>query len=112
MGNFGAGLWNCPSRRRRLLAGSFIFCRAAAFRKVGGFSQELFAGEELDLSRRLGELARATGREFIILHRHPLVTSARKMRLCSRWELPLRVLRAGRSRGSRNAGSQGLPFVV
>ena len=70
----------------RLLAGSFIFCDAAAFRKVGGFSQGLFAGEELDLSRRLRLLGRETGLEIVILHRHPLVTSARKIHLYSGWE--------------------------
>ena len=41
------------------MAGSFIFCEANAFREVGGFSNELFAGEEIDLSRRLKQLARA-----------------------------------------------------
>jgi GT2 family glycosyltransferase len=74
-------LWNLASRWRRLLAGSFIFVEAAAFRQVGSFSQELFAAEELDLSRRLKQLARETGRKIVILHRHPLKTSARKMRL-------------------------------
>ena len=74
-------LWNGISRAGTLLAGSFIFCEAAAFRQVGGFSNELFAGEELDLSRRLKQLARSTKRRLVILHRHPLVTSARKMHL-------------------------------
>lgn len=92
--NFITGLWNFASRWRRLLAGSFIFCEAAAFRKVGGFSNELFAGEELDLSERLKKLARETGRELVILHRHPLLTSARKMRLYSTRELLGFFLRA------------------
>jgi hypothetical protein len=65
----------------RLLAGSFIFCEVAAFRKIGGFSHELFAAEELELSQRLRKLAREANRKIIILHRHPLVTSARKLRL-------------------------------
>jgi glycosyltransferase involved in cell wall biosynthesis len=76
-----APLWNFASRRRRLLAGAFIFIEAAAFRQVGGFSPELFVGEELELSQRLKKLAKATGKQIIILHRHPLVTSARKMRI-------------------------------
>jgi glycosyltransferase involved in cell wall biosynthesis len=83
--HFAAGIitrgWNCASRIWRLLAGSFIFCETASFRKIGGFSHELFAGEELELSQRLRKLARETDREIVILHRHPLVTSARKMRL-------------------------------
>jgi len=78
---FVTWLWNCASRMGRLLAGSFIFCEAAAFRKIGGFSNELFAAEELELSQRLRKLARETGKGMVILHRHPLVTSARKLRL-------------------------------
>ena len=74
-------LWNGISRTFHWLAGSFIFCDVASFRKVGGFSHELFASEEIDLSKRLKKLARAEGRKIVILHRHPLLTSARKMEL-------------------------------
>jgi len=80
-------LWNLVSRITKWAAGAFIFCEAEAFRKVGGFSNELFASEELDLSKRLKKLARASGKKMVILHRHPLLTSARKMRLYSRFEL-------------------------
>ena len=74
-------LWNGISRTSCLLAGSFIFCEAAAFREVGGFSKDLFAAEEIDLSQRLKRLARKKKKRIVILHRHPLVTSARKMHL-------------------------------
>ena len=74
-------LWNCISRAGRLLAGSFIFCEAAAFWQVGGFNRELFAAEEIDLSRRLKRLAREGKKRIVILHRHPLLTSARKVQL-------------------------------
>ena len=73
--------WNWVSRRKRLLAGSFIFIDAAVFRTVGGFNNELFVTEELDLSARLRPVAKETGREVVILRRHPLVTSARKIEL-------------------------------
>ncbi len=74
-------VWNWLSRNFGLLAGSFIFCEAAAFRHIGGFSQELFASEELDLTKRLKRLARQSRKRVVILHRHPLVTSARKFHL-------------------------------
>jgi glycosyltransferase involved in cell wall biosynthesis len=80
-GRWVVALWNWLSRTFRLLAGSFIFCEAAAFREVGGFSAELFAGEELELSGKLKRLAKEKGKELVILHRHPLLTSARKMHL-------------------------------
>jgi glycosyltransferase involved in cell wall biosynthesis len=75
------GIWNAMSRSLRWAAGAFVYCEAAAFRSIGGFSEELYASEELDLSQRLKRLARAQGREFRILHRHPLHTSARKLHL-------------------------------
>lgn len=72
------GGWNAFSRLTRWAAGSFFFCEVSAFRELGGFSLELFAAEEIDLSRRMKQLARRRGRTFVILHRHPLETSARK----------------------------------
>lgn len=81
--NLLVGMWNKLSRWRHLLAGSFIFCEAQSFRKVGGFNPELFAAEEIDLSIKLKKLAQQTGRSLVILHRHPLVTSARKAHLYS-----------------------------
>jgi glycosyltransferase involved in cell wall biosynthesis len=78
--------WNLLSRLRKWAAGSFIFCEAAAFRETGGFSHQLYASEELDLFVRLKALARARGKTILILHRHPLATSARKMHLYTPWE--------------------------
>lgn len=77
---FFAGVWNAISRMNKWAAGSFIFCETAAFREVGGFSEELYAAEEIDLFRRLKRLARRKARSIVILHRHPLATSDRKVR--------------------------------
>lgn len=99
--------WNWLSLRHGLLAGSFIFCEATAFRTVGGFSEELFAAEEIDLSRKLGKLAAKQGKQIAILQRHPLLTSDRKVHLYSRWEhlgfIVRTVLGLGRSLRSREA---------
>jgi hypothetical protein len=76
-------VWNVVSRVLRWMAGSFIFCETSAFRKIGGFSNQLFATEELELSQRLKKLARTERKRIIILHRHPILTSARKLRLYS-----------------------------
>jgi glycosyltransferase involved in cell wall biosynthesis len=75
------GVWNIISRSLRWAAGSFVFCDASAFRELGGFSLELYAAEEIDLSRRLKRLARRRGRTMVILQRHPILTSGRKARL-------------------------------
>lgn len=85
---FVCGLWNTLSRLRRLVAGSFILVRASAFREVGGFDLQFFAGEELDLALRLQKVVGRRDRQrTIILHRHPLVTSARKMKLYRKGEI-------------------------
>ena len=81
-----AGFWNLLSRALRYVAGSFIFCDARAFRAVGGFNEDLFASEEIHLSRKLKKLARRQGRKIVILRRHPLLTSARKLHLYTPWE--------------------------
>jgi hypothetical protein len=105
--NLVAWLWNGVSRAGTLLAGSFIFCEAAAFREVGGFSVELFAGEELALSRRLKQMARRRRQRLVVLHRHPLVTSDRKVRLYTLGEhvrfLAKVVLLRRKALGSREA---------
>jgi glycosyltransferase involved in cell wall biosynthesis len=80
-------LWNALSRLTRWAPGSFIFCEAAAFQEVGGFSRELYAGEEIDLFRRFKRLARRRGRTIVILHEHPLLTSDRKLHLYTLREL-------------------------
>ena len=78
--------WNLLSRIKKWAPGSFIFCDASAFRQAGGFDERLFASEEIELFQRLNKLAAVTRREIVILHRHPLVTSARKLHLYTTWE--------------------------
>ncbi len=67
--------------RAELAAGCFLFCKADAFREVGGFDERLFAAEEVVLSRAL----RRAGR-FVIL-RDEVLTSGRKLRTHSGLEL-------------------------
>lgn len=83
------GWWNLASRTLKWAAGSFIFCETATFREAGGFTHRLYAAEEIDLFRRLKRLARSRGRSIVILHRHPLLTSARKAHLYTLREMLL-----------------------
>lgn len=85
--------WNAWSRVMRWAAGSFIFCEASVFRAVGGFSQDFYAGEEIDLFRRLKRVARASRRRIVILHGHPIRTSGRKAELYGVWELSRFMIR-------------------
>jgi hypothetical protein len=89
------------------MAGSFIFCETEAFRKLGGFSTELFASEEIEFSKRLKKFARLERKKIVILHQHPIVTSARKLHLYSLREhflfLARTVLAGGKTLNSREA---------
>ena len=78
---FFCGGWNLWSRLAGWAAGSCVWVAAAAFREVGGFGTEYYAGEEVFLSRRLKTLARRQRLRFSILSRHPLRTSSRKLKL-------------------------------
>jgi glycosyltransferase involved in cell wall biosynthesis len=98
-GALAAGIWNALSRIAGWAAGSFIFCEAAAFREAGGFSEELYASEEIDLFRRLKRLARREKRAIAILHRHPLLTSDRKLRLYTWGDFFRFMARTAASRG-------------
>jgi glycosyltransferase involved in cell wall biosynthesis len=106
-GDFITGLWNNVSRGLKWAAGSFIFCEAAAFRKLGGFNMELFASEEIDLSKRLKKLARSERKKIVILRQHPIVTSARKLHLYTAREhfsfLAKTIFRGGKTLNSREA---------
>lgn len=101
------GAWNRLSRTLKWAAGSFIFCEAAAFRELGGFSEDFYAGEEIEFSRRLKRLARRRGQRMVILHRNPLRTSERKARLYTLREhlafMLKTLLLGGRNLRSRNA---------
>ncbi len=95
---FAAGmatwLWNLTSRLQRWLAGSFIFVEKSVFERLGGFNTEFFAAEELELSQRLKKLARKENKRIVVLHRHPLRTSARKLNLYTPKELGVFFLRS------------------
>ena len=87
IGRFFNGVWNLVSCWGRLMAGSFVFVDTRVFREVGGFSETLFAGEELDLAARLKQHCARNGGEIVILRNHPLRTSGRKIELYSDWEM-------------------------
>ncbi|MDB6037838.1 MAG: hypothetical protein JWM99_1679 [Verrucomicrobiales bacterium] len=79
-------LWNFISRLKHWAAGSFIYCESAAFRQLGGFSEKLFATEEIEFSIRLKKLAQLHTRKVVIIRSFPLITSVRKFHLYSAFE--------------------------
>ncbi|MCW8956400.1 MAG: glycosyltransferase [Gammaproteobacteria bacterium] len=75
----GLAGWNWLSVKLGLAAGCFIFCRRDAFDKIGGFSEKVYASEEIWLSRKLKKLGRIQQRRFCIIEHHPAISSGRKL---------------------------------
>jgi glycosyltransferase involved in cell wall biosynthesis len=79
--------WNGISQRLGLAAGSFVFCLAEGFRAVGGFSEAVYASEEIWFSRALKKWGRERKLGFEVLGSAPVVTSGRKLEWFSPWRL-------------------------
>ena len=76
----GTGLWNSLSHRFRMAAGCFVFCRKDGFGAVGGFSQAVYASEEIWFSWKLLKWGKPRGLSFRIIDHPPVITSSRKLR--------------------------------
>jgi len=85
----GIRFWNGVARTGKLAAGCFVFCRRDAFDAVGGFSDRVYAGEEIFLSRQLKKWGRRNNMSFEIVNIDPVVTSVRKLD----WYSPMQLAR-------------------
>jgi len=91
--NLTLRLWTGTSILFRWAAGALVVCRRDAFRDVGGFNQDLYAMDEIRLSKQLKQWGWQRGLQFTILTRHPLETSSRKVALYSGREIAGQILR-------------------
>ncbi|MGB1799543.1 MAG: glycosyltransferase [Gammaproteobacteria bacterium] len=80
-------LWNWISTTTRNAAGSFIYCPKDAFQEIDGFSEVVYASEEIWLSRNLKKLGKKRKQTFEIIKQPRVITSMRKMQ----WYSPLRI---------------------
>jgi cellulose synthase/poly-beta-1,6-N-acetylglucosamine synthase-like glycosyltransferase len=83
IGHFFIEICNLLMRTLVWAAGSFVFCRADAFREIGGFSTELYAAEEIQFSQDLKRWGTARGLGFALLHTQRHISSGRKFYLYS-----------------------------
>jgi glycosyltransferase involved in cell wall biosynthesis len=84
--------WNFLSRTLHWAAGSFVFCRAEAFREIGGFTLDLYAAEEIRFSGELKRWAKNQGQRVVILQRSRHISSGRKFQLYNRGEILRHIL--------------------
>jgi glycosyltransferase involved in cell wall biosynthesis len=87
VGRLCIGAWKRISKLTATAAGSFIFCRTEAFHAVGGFDESLYASEEVRFSRLVRKWGKKRGLAFIILDHAPAMTSARKLKWYSGFEI-------------------------
>jgi glycosyltransferase involved in cell wall biosynthesis len=83
--------WNVLSRITQLAAGSYIFCRRTAWIETGGFSEKVYAGEELFFSSNLKRWGKRHGLGFRVLT-SPVMTSPRKLEWYSPWQILRQML--------------------
>lgn len=91
--NLTLRFWTSVSVLCRWAAGALVVCRRDAFQDVGGFDQELYALDEIRLSKQLKQWGRQRGLSFTILTKHPLETSSRKVSLYSSREIATQIFR-------------------
>lgn len=91
--NLTLQLWTRTSILCRWAAGALMVCRRDAFQEVGGFDQDLYALDEIRLSKQLKRWGRERGLQFTILTTHPLETSSRKISLYSGREIAAQIFR-------------------
>lgn len=80
-------IFNFAFKRLRFTGGCFFFCTRAAFAKAGGWDETVYASEEIELAKAL----KVHGRFEII--REPILTSGRKLRTFTAWEIYPLLLR-------------------
>ena len=85
-------LWNWISKKFGFAAGCFIYCLREGFEAIGGFSEKVYAGEEIRFSHHLQSWGKKRGMAFQIISAPPVITSSRKLEWFSPLQLVLPVL--------------------
>lgn len=65
----------------RLVGGCFLFCTRDAYDRAGGFSEELYAGEDIAFVQSLKRVGK------FVVPRPTIVTSARKLAVAGPWDV-------------------------
>jgi glycosyltransferase involved in cell wall biosynthesis len=71
--------WNAVSRVLGLAAGCCVYARRDDFEACGGFSEKVYATEEIWFSMALKRVGKKSGRKFCIISDPMVVTSGRKL---------------------------------
>jgi glycosyltransferase involved in cell wall biosynthesis len=88
----------------RLAGGCFVFCTRQTYAAVGGFSEDLRAGEDLAFVQALKKVGR------FVVPRPTVVTSGRKLSVVGPWEVVMLLVRIA-LRGPRYENEKTLDFM-
>jgi len=83
---WGTVFWNAIALRLNLAAGCYVFATREAFEATGGFSEQVYAGEEILFSLGMHRWGRRHGQRFRVLREPRVLTSARKAEWFSLWQ--------------------------
>ena len=86
------GFWTWISKTGELAAGSFIFCLARGFHDIGGFDEQVYAGEEVFFSRRIRAWGKRHNMLFTIIADKNVITSGRKFRWYSSIQIAMLLI--------------------
>lgn len=79
--------WNQAALKFGLAAGCFIYCLREGFEAIGGFSEKVFASEEIWFSQQLQTWGRQRQMTFQVIPSPRIVTSSRKLEWFSPFEM-------------------------
>ncbi len=89
---FGLNTWNWLSRKRLLAAGCFVFCLKEGFEAIGGFSERVYANEEIWFSKSLRSWGKKRDLKFLIISELGVITSMRKLEWYSAKQMALLMI--------------------
>ena len=79
--------WNYVSVKRSLAAGSYIYVLKECYDAVGGFSENLYASEEIWFSKKCKKWGKKNHKVFKVIDDIKIITSGRKMEMFSTFRL-------------------------
>ncbi len=85
---YGVRLWNCLAHILGLAAGCFVYCRRDAYDDIGGFSEKVYASEEIWFSRGLRLWGKRYQKRFCLIREVEVLSSSRKLQ----WFNPLQQM--------------------
>lgn len=82
-------LWNWVAKTRQVSGGAFIYCLRETFVDTGGFSENVYASEEIWFCRAMKKWGKKRKKKFLLIENPRIITSSRKMEWFSSAQLIL-----------------------